>query len=119
MTGCGNARRKEIEANAERFSQIRADKLAKMTERHYKSKAELLCAAKQVSDATVQTMFLVALYDRSDLTSKQERGAATEDTVNNLIACGISSEAITNELAASGDVLIKGLALAMLEAGRQ
>lgn len=79
----------------------------------------LNCAAKRVSDRTVETTYLIWINERGDLTTRANRDDAALDSINAIEACGGNLAALAREMKADGENLIhKGLAMAMLEEGR-
>jgi len=77
------------------------------------------CAARRVSARTVETMYLIWINERGDLTSAADRDDASLDAINAIEACGASMTALAAELQDDDqDLVPKGLAMAMLLAGR-
>ena len=80
----------------------------------------VLCAAREVSDQTVETTYRVFLYERGDLTTDAERQAASEDVLGTYEnTCGGDIIAMANSLQRDdSDTVHKGFVLAMLKEGR-
>lgn len=101
------------------FAREKSEFKARMASMHFQSNPTILCAAKRVSDETVRTTYLLWIHERADLTTKHQRDNASFDTVTSIEACGGSMSALVHEMQNDNDNLVfKGLAAAMLEAGR-
>ncbi len=78
----------------------------------------LSCAATRVSEATVQTLYLVWINQRSDLTTADDRDRASEDLNGSIAACGAEQTAVEDDAHRRGIDLGRAAALALLQAGR-
>jgi hypothetical protein len=76
------------------------------------------CPAKAVSDQTVETSLLLWVNERSDLTTRDDLKAASDDFVNAFVSCGTTEAQVINELSESDDTMMKGLVMAVLQQGR-
>lgn len=76
------------------------------------------CPAKAVSDQTVETMMLLWVNERTDLVTRDQMQAASNDFVDAFVSCGASESQIANELSRSDDTMMQGLVMAVLKEGR-
>jgi hypothetical protein len=100
------------------FERQRADRLRTMLQGNETVPADLTCPAATVSDATIQTLYVVWLNSRPDLTTVQDRDAAAADLDHAIITCREDPASLEMEAHARGMDLQKSVALAILKAGR-
>lgn len=108
----------EHEDNRSQFAAEKAAMLAKIETEGGVDQPVLSCAASKVSSATAETVYLLWLHQRGDLTTEAQRNSAASDTISSIESCGGNMGALVREMKASDDAVFKGFVLALLEAGR-
>lgn len=100
------------------FERQRADRLRTLLQSHETVPADLTCPAAKVTDATVQTLYVVWLNTRPDLVTVQDRDAAAADLDQAITMCREDITALETEAHGRGMDMQKAVALAILAAGR-
>ncbi len=100
------------------FEKQRAARMVALQHSGVAMPAPLACAATRVSEATVQTLYLVWINRRSEFSSPAERDSATADLSRAITGCGGNPASLENAAHLLGLDLEEQAALAMLEAKR-
>ncbi|CAN7606868.1 hypothetical protein LJR164_004427 [Phenylobacterium sp. LjRoot164] len=79
---------------------------------------KLDCPARKVSDETAEAMLMLWVNKRTDLVDDTKLRTFSDDMITAFEACGADMDSVINEMRTSDDLLMKGLSIAILKAGR-
>ena len=100
------------------FERQRAERRHSLLEARAVPPPALACAAGRTSQATVQTLYLVWINHRSDLTTVADRDDAANDVSRSITGCGGDPALAEDAAHRQGIDLGQAAAQAMLQAGR-
>ncbi len=100
------------------FERQRAERRQALIDARTMPPPALACAASRASRATVQTLYLVWINQRSDLATTADRDSAAADLDRALAGCGGDRAALEDGAHRDGLDLEQAAALAMLQKGR-